>query len=58
MVLSLFLAVVFVRALIGFVQHMVASALQVDFLHHTRMNIYKPLCLQAGLGWRCRMVRA
>jgi ATP-binding cassette subfamily C protein len=50
MVLSLFLAVVFVRALIGFVQHMVASALQVNFLHHTRMNIYTAV-MSASWPW-------
>lgn len=50
MVLSLFLVVVFVRALIGFVQHMVASALQVNFLHHTRMNIYTSV-MSASWPW-------
>jgi ATP-binding cassette subfamily C protein len=50
MVLSLFLAVVFVRALIGFVQHMVASALQVNFLHHVRMKVYKTV-MSASWPW-------
>lgn len=50
MVLALFLVVVFVRALIGFVQHLVASALQVNFLHHTRMNIYATV-MSASWPW-------
>jgi ATP-binding cassette subfamily C protein len=41
MVLSLFVMIVIIRALIGFVQHLVASTLQMDFLHHVRMKVYK-----------------